>query len=104
MPDAGSRERIARSAGGALIGLAAAALAWVAFAHHPIGDYFTESDFYGAYAPGAKALPAEPRPRSAEVPTRESPDPSANRRWGAGTGSTGTWSKKQSQSRRQSPE
>jgi hypothetical protein len=40
------------------IALAAAtvALAVVAFAFHPIGDYFTESDFYGGYAAGAREV------------------------------------------------
>lgn len=56
IPDAAARARIARHAGRALIALATAALGYVAFAHHPIGDYFTESDFYGAYAPGARML------------------------------------------------
>jgi hypothetical protein len=38
--------------------VAAAALAWLAIARfaHPIGDVYTESDFYGGYATGAIAL------------------------------------------------
>ena len=55
-PGPAARARIALTAGWALVALATAALGYVAFAHHPIGDYFTESDFYGAYAPGAKLL------------------------------------------------
>ena len=33
-----------------------AALLWVALALHPVGDYYTESDFYGGYAIGARAI------------------------------------------------
>jgi tetratricopeptide (TPR) repeat protein len=39
----------------ALAALATGVIAWIAFAHHPIGDYFTESDFYG-YAWGARLI------------------------------------------------
>ena len=39
----------------AVVALATLALAWIAFARHPVGDYFTESDFYG-YAEGARAF------------------------------------------------
>jgi hypothetical protein len=35
---------------------AGAGLAVLAFRFHPVGDYFTESDFYGAYAVGAAGL------------------------------------------------
>jgi len=38
------------------IGLTAILLAIVAFALHPVGDYFTESDFYGGYAEGARLI------------------------------------------------
>ena len=31
-------------------------LAWVAFALHPVGDYFTESDFYAGYVAGARGI------------------------------------------------
>jgi len=55
-PDADARFRLARAAGWAVIALTTAALCWVAFVWHPIGDYLTESDFYGAYAPGARLI------------------------------------------------
>jgi Dolichyl-phosphate-mannose-protein mannosyltransferase len=38
------------------IALFAIALAWVAIGPHRLGDYATETDFYGAYADGARAL------------------------------------------------
>jgi hypothetical protein len=44
--------------GAAAVGVAAltaAVLAWIAFALHPVGDYFTESDFYG-YVQGARLI------------------------------------------------
>ncbi len=44
-----------RAAAWAAAALATLALAWVALALHPVGDYFTESDFYG-YADGARLL------------------------------------------------
>jgi hypothetical protein len=44
------------AAGPLLIAVAAAGLAVLAFRFHPIGDYFTESDFYGAYARGAAGI------------------------------------------------
>ena len=44
-----------RNATWALIAVTAAVLAWIAFACHPVGDYFTESDFYG-YASGARLI------------------------------------------------
>ena len=37
-----------------VIAVAALALLWIAFRLHPIGDYATESDFYGGYADGAR--------------------------------------------------
>src|SRR5687768_7369031 len=37
-----------------VIAAAGAALLWIAFGHHPIGDYATESDFYGGYVDGAR--------------------------------------------------
>lgn len=44
------------AAAGAWIVIAAAALVlvWVAFRLHVVGDYYTESDFYGGYAGGAR--------------------------------------------------
>jgi len=39
----------------ALAALATGVIAWIAFARHPVGDYFTESDFYG-YAWGARGI------------------------------------------------
>src|SRR5438876_9068411 len=39
-----------------LVLAAASALAWTAFRNHPVGDYFTESDFYGGYASGARLI------------------------------------------------
>lgn len=44
-----------RRATWALCALTAIVLAWIAFALHPVGDYFTESDFYG-YAWGARLI------------------------------------------------
>ena len=38
------------------VAIVTTALAIVAFGFHPIGDYFTESDFYGAYATGAELI------------------------------------------------
>src|ERR1044072_3764377 len=39
-----------------VIAVFGAILLWIAFALHPVGDYYTESDFYGGYASGARAL------------------------------------------------
>lgn len=39
-----------------LVGALAVALAAVAFGPHKIGDYFTETDFYGGYAEGARLI------------------------------------------------
>src|SRR5215470_16607985 len=38
------------------IALFAGTLLWVVLGPHKIGDYSTETDFYGAYAAGARAL------------------------------------------------
>ena len=38
------------------IALVAGGLLWVALVLHPIGDYFTESDFYGGYSEGARLI------------------------------------------------
>jgi hypothetical protein len=62
-PAAPAAPETARAAGGrwpwvaaaSLILATTAGLAWVALRAHPIGDYFTESDFY-EYARGAEAL------------------------------------------------
>jgi hypothetical protein len=40
----------------ALLGLFSLALLAMVFAGHRIGDYFTETDFYGAYAEGARLI------------------------------------------------
>ena len=53
-PSAGSSRGL-RAAAAAVAALAGGVLAWIAFAHHPVGDYFTESDFYG-YAWGARMI------------------------------------------------
>jgi dolichyl-phosphate-mannose-protein mannosyltransferase len=45
-----------RRAGIVLLVVATAAFTLVAIAFHSVGDYFTETDFYGAYALGAEAL------------------------------------------------
>jgi hypothetical protein len=42
------------SVGWAVLALAALALLWTALRLHRVGDYFTESDFYGGYAEGAR--------------------------------------------------
>ena len=42
-------------ASAALATLATGIIGWIALAHHPVGDYFTESDFYG-YAWGARLI------------------------------------------------
>jgi 4-amino-4-deoxy-L-arabinose transferase-like glycosyltransferase len=41
-----------------LLGIAALTCSWLAIAigYHPIGDHYTESDFYGAYASGAREI------------------------------------------------
>ena len=45
-----------RRATWALIALFAASVFAIALAFHPVGDYYTESDFYGGYAIGARAI------------------------------------------------
>jgi hypothetical protein len=55
-PEPGPAERAVRWSGAAAAVLLTAALAVVAFAFHPVGDYQTESDFYSGYALGARAL------------------------------------------------
>jgi hypothetical protein len=49
-------DRAWRRAAYATVALAGLALAVVAFRLHPVGDYFTESDFYAGYAPGARGI------------------------------------------------
>jgi len=49
-------ERAVTTAAGVVVGIAMLVLAWIAFRLHPVGDYFTESDFYGGYAEGARLI------------------------------------------------
>jgi tetratricopeptide (TPR) repeat protein len=56
-PAVGEREtRVATWLAGALAAALAVALLAVALGPHRIGDYSTETDFYGAYADGARAI------------------------------------------------
>jgi hypothetical protein len=48
--------RLWRRVGWGLAALLAIALAAFAARYHPVGDAFTETDFYGAYAEGARAI------------------------------------------------
>jgi tetratricopeptide (TPR) repeat protein len=48
--------RIARGMLVALIVLCGAVLLTIILGPHKVGDYFTETDFYGSYGPGARAL------------------------------------------------
>ena len=43
-------------AGWAMAGAVALVLGWIAFRLHIVGDYSTESDFYGGYAAGARLI------------------------------------------------
>lgn len=43
-------------AGWVLVASVSGLLAWLAFGLHVVGDYFTESDFYGGYAEGARMV------------------------------------------------
>ena len=43
-------------AGWIVAGLGGLLLLWLALARHPIGDYYTESDFYGGYVDGARQI------------------------------------------------
>ena len=54
-PDAPG-DRLATGVGILIVLLGGAGIALLAFGYHPVGDYFTESDFYGAYVGGARAL------------------------------------------------
>ncbi len=47
---------LAWRAGLVLVALATLVIGWVAIFHHPIGDSYTESDFYGSYAHGARLV------------------------------------------------
>lgn len=47
-------ERWGRRVAFGVVAVAAVVLAWAAFLLHPVGDYYTESDFYGWYAAGAR--------------------------------------------------
>jgi tetratricopeptide (TPR) repeat protein len=49
-------ERAWTVAGWTACALSTVLLLWFALACHPVGDYQTESDFYGAYAAGARAI------------------------------------------------
>src|SRR5690348_10768667 len=49
-------ERVPAGARPAVIVLFVAAALPVLLWMHPVGDYFTETDFYGGYAPGVHAL------------------------------------------------
>src|SRR5262245_46378174 len=53
-PEGSSAPRALDVAGWTLLAVYAAALLWVAFRLHVVGDYYTESDFYGGYAEGAR--------------------------------------------------
>ena len=48
----------ADAAAWSVIAIAGLVLAWIAFRLHVVGDYYTESDFYGAYADGARLIQA----------------------------------------------
>ena len=45
-----------RRATWAVIAVFAVCVFWIALLLHPVGDYYTESDFYGGYAIGARAI------------------------------------------------
>jgi len=45
-----------RTAGWIAIAVAGLVLLWLALFFHRVGDYLTESDFYGGYAPGAELI------------------------------------------------
>lgn len=51
----GARRPVADLLGAAIVVAFVAAVLSVALAHHPVGDYAAESDFYGSYAHGARA-------------------------------------------------
>ena len=53
-PGAPAAWRFSTVASWIVIAAAGVVLLWIAFWHHPIGDYATESDFYGGYAEGAR--------------------------------------------------
>lgn len=52
----GARVSAADLLGSAVIVAFVAAVLFIALAYHPVGDYAAESDFYGAYAHGARAV------------------------------------------------
>lgn len=54
-PDLADSQRL-RTAGWIVIAVAGLALLWLALFFHRVGDYLTESDFYGGYAPGADLI------------------------------------------------
>src|SRR5262245_53092806 len=53
--DFGASPRI-MLAGWTVVAGAALLLLWLALAYHRVGDYLTESDFYGGYAEGAAMI------------------------------------------------
>ena len=53
---AAASERLRTRIAIALVGLVALGLLGLVFGAHRIGDYFTETDFYGAYAEGARLI------------------------------------------------
>jgi len=55
-PGAQAPSRAVLVLGVAAVAATFALLLWVALARHPVGDYYTESDFYGGYAAGARAI------------------------------------------------
>lgn len=56
VPDTTWADRVPAGARLLILLLFAAALAPVLWWMHPVGDYFVETDFYGGYAPGVRAL------------------------------------------------
>jgi tetratricopeptide (TPR) repeat protein len=50
------RSRVWDAAGWSVMAAMALVLAWIAFRLHVVGDYSTESDFYGGYAEGARLI------------------------------------------------
>lgn len=55
-PDHDPRARAWITAGAVTLLAVTALHAWIAFRLHPVGDHYSESDFYGGYAAGAEAL------------------------------------------------
>lgn len=55
-PESDGPSRRSDIAAWGLVAAVALVLAWIAFRHHVVGDYSTESDFYGGYAEGARLI------------------------------------------------